>query len=134
MEAIKDWRGPEIESSPLLQLTQKLCLHAGPCPAWPRLQNFWCMSPSYAAHGCPYRVGVLPSCLLLVASSWAGLRHYRVTSFPQATCAITVSGVDHFGQPWKAGIHRSAVERREGATPDGSSEVPGCPAFWLGQP
>lgn len=30
MEAVKDGRGPGIESSPLLQLIQHLCLHAGP--------------------------------------------------------------------------------------------------------
>jgi len=76
MEVIKDRRGLEIEASLLLHLTQHLGLHAGPCPGWPRLQNFSHMSPFYVAHGCPCRAGVLASRLFLVASSWAGLRHY----------------------------------------------------------
>lgn len=53
---------------------------------------------------------------------------------PQATRAITLGGENHFGQPWKVGIHRSAAERKEGAAPNSSSECPGCPAFWLGLP
>lgn len=37
-------------------------------------------------------------------------------------------------QTWKAGIPEQAVVRKEGAIPNGFSEVPGSPAFWLEQP
>lgn len=132
MEAIKT--GEFLRSiSTLLHLTRHIHPHAGSSPACSRMPNS-CMSPSYAAHGCPYWAGVLASRLLPAACSCAGLGHYWVTSFPQATHAITLSGEDHFGQPWQPGIHRWAVERREGAAPDGSSDSPGCPALWLGQP
>ena len=52
---------------------------------------------------------------------------------PGYTCH-TLSGEDHFGQPWKVHICRSAARRWEGVAPNGLSECPGFPAFWLGQP
>lgn len=127
-EAIKHRRGPGIRSSLLLHLTQHLSLHAGPCLAWSRLQNLSCVSPSCAAHECPYWAGVLALQVLLGASSWAGVSHQRVT-FSQTTHAITLGDEGHFGWPWKVSIHRSALEGRGGAARNGSSECSSCPAL-----
>lgn len=122
MEVIKDWRWPWIKASPLLHLTWPFCLHAGPCWAWSTLQNLPRMNISYAVHGSPYSVGHP----VYAVSPWAAIRHHQVSSLPPAVCAIRFGRLAFLDRLWWG--------RKEGAIPNGSSEAPGSPAFWLGHP